>query len=84
MQPHVVENLLAAGTRDTVRSRSMTGKPARQLRTAWTEAWERPDAPPTAADAAPGPALRRGRRTLHARALATARRAARSARSSAA
>ena len=46
-QPHIVENLLAAGTRDTVRSRSMTGKPARQLRTAWTEAWERPDAPPT-------------------------------------
>jgi NAD(P)H-dependent flavin oxidoreductase YrpB (nitropropane dioxygenase family) len=25
----------------------MTGKPARQLRTAWTEAWERPDAPKT-------------------------------------
>ena len=24
---------------------SMTGKPARQLRTKWTEAWERPDAP---------------------------------------
>ena len=23
----------------------MTGKPARQLRTAWTEAWESPDAP---------------------------------------
>jgi NAD(P)H-dependent flavin oxidoreductase YrpB (nitropropane dioxygenase family) len=45
-QPHVVENLLAASSRDTVRSRSMTGKPARQLRTAWTEAWERPDAPP--------------------------------------
>jgi NAD(P)H-dependent flavin oxidoreductase YrpB (nitropropane dioxygenase family) len=46
-QPHVVENLLAATSRDTVRSRAMTGKPARQLRTAWTEAWERPDAPPT-------------------------------------
>jgi NAD(P)H-dependent flavin oxidoreductase YrpB (nitropropane dioxygenase family) len=45
--PHVVENLLAASARDTVRSRSMTGKPARQLRNAWTEAWERPDAPPT-------------------------------------
>ena len=25
----------------------MTGKPARQLRTAWTEAWEREGAPPT-------------------------------------
>ena len=45
--PVVIENLLAAGARDAVRSRSMTGKPARQLRTAWTEAWERPDAPKT-------------------------------------
>ena len=44
-EPWVVENLLAAGFTDTVRSRSMTGKPARQLRTAWTEAWERPGAP---------------------------------------
>lgn len=45
VDPHVTENLLAASSRDTVRSRSMTGKPARQLRTAWTEAWERPGAP---------------------------------------
>jgi NAD(P)H-dependent flavin oxidoreductase YrpB (nitropropane dioxygenase family) len=45
--PVAVDNLLAATSRDTVRSRSMTGKPARQLRTAWTEAWERPDAPKT-------------------------------------
>jgi NAD(P)H-dependent flavin oxidoreductase YrpB (nitropropane dioxygenase family) len=44
-QPFVVDALLKAGTRDTVRSRAMTGKPARQLRTAWTEAWEREDAP---------------------------------------
>jgi NAD(P)H-dependent flavin oxidoreductase YrpB (nitropropane dioxygenase family) len=43
--PWVVDALLAAGTRDTVRSRAMTGKPARQLRTAWTEAWEREGAP---------------------------------------
>src|SRR6202011_1251427 len=43
--PVVVENLLAAGSRDTVRSRAMTGKPARQLRTAWTEAWESDDSP---------------------------------------
>lgn len=43
--PVVVENLLAAGSRDTVRSRAMTGKPARQLRTGWTEAWEREDTP---------------------------------------
>jgi NAD(P)H-dependent flavin oxidoreductase YrpB (nitropropane dioxygenase family) len=40
-------NILAAESRDTVRSRAMTGKPARQLRTAWTEAWEREGAPPT-------------------------------------
>jgi NAD(P)H-dependent flavin oxidoreductase YrpB (nitropropane dioxygenase family) len=45
--PNVVENLLVATSRDTLRSRAMTGKPARQLRSAWTEAWERPDAPPT-------------------------------------
>jgi NAD(P)H-dependent flavin oxidoreductase YrpB (nitropropane dioxygenase family) len=44
-EPWVVDNLLAAGFSDTVRSRAMTGKPARQLRTAWTEAWERSDAP---------------------------------------
>jgi NAD(P)H-dependent flavin oxidoreductase YrpB (nitropropane dioxygenase family) len=43
--PVVVENLLAATSRDTVRARVMTGKPARLLRSAWTEAWERPDAP---------------------------------------
>ena len=37
--------LLAATSRDTVRSKSLTGKPARQLRTAWTEAWEDPENP---------------------------------------
>ena len=41
------QNILAADSRGTVRSRAMTGKPARQLRTAWTEAWEREDAPKT-------------------------------------
>jgi NAD(P)H-dependent flavin oxidoreductase YrpB (nitropropane dioxygenase family) len=30
-----------------VRSRAMTGKPARQLRTKWTEAWEAEGAPKT-------------------------------------
>ncbi|HQV58503.1 MAG TPA: nitronate monooxygenase, partial [Ilumatobacteraceae bacterium] len=30
---------------DAIRARVMTGKPARQLRTKWTEAWERADAP---------------------------------------
>ncbi len=43
--PVVKEKFLAAGSSDTVRSRSLTGKPARQLRTAWTDAWERPDSP---------------------------------------
>jgi NAD(P)H-dependent flavin oxidoreductase YrpB (nitropropane dioxygenase family) len=39
--------LLAATSRDTVRSRSWTGKPARMLRTAWTEAWESAESPGT-------------------------------------
>jgi NAD(P)H-dependent flavin oxidoreductase YrpB (nitropropane dioxygenase family) len=47
MAPPLVEKLLAAGSRDTVRSRALTGKPARQLRTEWTDAWERPDSPGT-------------------------------------
>jgi NAD(P)H-dependent flavin oxidoreductase YrpB (nitropropane dioxygenase family) len=42
-----MEKLLEAGARDTVRSRSWTGKPARMLRTEWTEAWEREDSPGT-------------------------------------
>jgi NAD(P)H-dependent flavin oxidoreductase YrpB (nitropropane dioxygenase family) len=45
--PDALDNLLAATSRDTVRSRAMTGKPARQLRTAWTEAWEGPESPGT-------------------------------------
>ncbi len=45
MAPLVVEKLLEASSRDTVRSRALTGKPARQLRTEWTDAWERPDSP---------------------------------------
>ncbi|MDQ1395931.1 MAG: hypothetical protein QOG64_1190 [Acidimicrobiaceae bacterium] len=47
MTPTIVEKLLEATSRDTVRSRCMTGKPARQLRTGWTDAWDRPDAPGT-------------------------------------
>jgi NAD(P)H-dependent flavin oxidoreductase YrpB (nitropropane dioxygenase family) len=39
------EAYLAATSRDTVRSRSWTGKPCRMLRNAWTDAWEAPDAP---------------------------------------
>jgi NAD(P)H-dependent flavin oxidoreductase YrpB (nitropropane dioxygenase family) len=43
--PVVKDKFLAATSTDTVRSRSKTGKPARQLRSAWTDEWERPDAP---------------------------------------
>ncbi|MCB5910583.1 NAD(P)H-dependent flavin oxidoreductase [Streptomyces pinistramenti] len=39
--------LLAAGPGDTVRSRALTGKPARQLRTEWTDAWDDPSGPGT-------------------------------------
>src|SRR5262249_52913680 len=45
--PVVKEKFLKAQSSDTVRSRGRTGKPARQLRSAWTEAWERPDSPGT-------------------------------------
>ncbi|MBC6460500.1 NAD(P)H-dependent flavin oxidoreductase [Actinomadura sp. HBU206391] len=38
--PVVKAKMLAATSRDTVRSRSRTGKPARQLVSAWTEEWE--------------------------------------------
>jgi NAD(P)H-dependent flavin oxidoreductase YrpB (nitropropane dioxygenase family) len=44
-EPELVEKLLAAGATDTVRSRSLSGKPARQLKTAWTEAWDGPASP---------------------------------------
>jgi NAD(P)H-dependent flavin oxidoreductase YrpB (nitropropane dioxygenase family) len=43
----VSDKLLGATSGDTVRSRAYTGKPARQLRTAWTEAWEAPESPGT-------------------------------------
>jgi len=44
--PAVKRKFLAATSRDTVRSRSLTGKPARMLRTPWTDEWEREGAPP--------------------------------------
>ncbi|MFI6432661.1 NAD(P)H-dependent flavin oxidoreductase [Rhodococcus oryzae] len=43
--------LLAATSSDTVRSRIYSGKPARLLKTKWTEAWSKPGAP----DALPMP-----------------------------
>ncbi|MFP6627398.1 MAG: nitronate monooxygenase family protein [Myxococcota bacterium] len=43
--PVVKKKFLKATSSDTIRSRSLTGKPARQLRSAWTEAWEDPSNP---------------------------------------
>ncbi|MEP2715016.1 nitronate monooxygenase [Pseudophaeobacter sp.] len=43
--PVVKEKMLAASSADTVRSRSRTGKPSRQLVSSWTEAWEGKGAP---------------------------------------
>ena len=40
--PVVKEKFLKATSSDTIRSRSLTGKPARQLRSAWTDAWDDP------------------------------------------
>ncbi len=40
--PVVKAKFLAATSSDTVRSRSRTGKPARQLRSAWTDEWDDP------------------------------------------
>ncbi|MGH7024101.1 MAG: NAD(P)H-dependent flavin oxidoreductase [Caulobacteraceae bacterium] len=42
------EKMIEASSRDAVRTRSRTGKPARQLRSAWTEAWDRDPASPGA------------------------------------
>ena len=41
----VKQKMLAATSRDTVRSRSRTGKHSRQLRSPWTDAWESEAAP---------------------------------------
>ena len=43
--PAQIQQLLDATSRDTVRSRSFTGKPARMLRNRWSEAWENPENP---------------------------------------
>ena len=39
------QTYINATSRDTVRSRSFTGKPCRMLRNDWTEAWEAPGSP---------------------------------------
>ena len=41
----IKSKFLAAGSADTVRSPTRTGKPARQLRTAWHDAWAAPGSP---------------------------------------
>ncbi|MCY3858164.1 MAG: nitronate monooxygenase [Gammaproteobacteria bacterium] len=43
--PVVKEKMLVANSRQTVRSRSRTGKYTRQLRSAWTDAWQAEDSP---------------------------------------
>ena len=41
----MTDAFLRATSSDTVRTRIYTGKPARLLKTKWTEAWEAEDAP---------------------------------------
>ncbi len=43
--PVQMEAYLGASSRDTIRSRSYTGKPCRMLRNDWTDAWARDDTP---------------------------------------
>ncbi|HET9691180.1 MAG TPA: nitronate monooxygenase [Acidimicrobiales bacterium] len=43
--PVVKGKFLRASSADTIRSRSRTGKPARQLKSAWTDEWENPETP---------------------------------------
>ncbi|MEQ8841908.1 MAG: nitronate monooxygenase [Acidimicrobiales bacterium] len=43
--PVVKQKFLDATSADTIRSRSLTGKHARMLKSAWTEEWERTDTP---------------------------------------
>jgi NAD(P)H-dependent flavin oxidoreductase YrpB (nitropropane dioxygenase family) len=43
--PTVKQKFLAASSSDTLRSKSRTGKPARQIRCAWTDEWEGPGSP---------------------------------------
>jgi NAD(P)H-dependent flavin oxidoreductase YrpB (nitropropane dioxygenase family) len=45
--PAQIQTYLDATSKDTIRSRSWTGKPCRMLRNDWTEAWDADDAPDT-------------------------------------
>lgn len=42
------EKMIAASSRDAIRSKGRTGKPARQLRSVWTDAWDRGENSPGA------------------------------------
>jgi NAD(P)H-dependent flavin oxidoreductase YrpB (nitropropane dioxygenase family) len=46
VSPYLQQKFAAARSRDAIRSRSRTGKPARQLRSSWTDAWELDPASP--------------------------------------
>lgn len=39
------QKMIAATSRDTIRSKSRTGKPSRQLKSSWHEAWDGPNSP---------------------------------------
>ncbi|MGE0386826.1 MAG: nitronate monooxygenase [Gammaproteobacteria bacterium] len=39
------QKMVAATSRDTIRSKARTGKPSRQLRSAWHDAWHGPESP---------------------------------------
>ena len=45
LHPRLVPKLLSATSADTVITRSESGKTFRQIRTAWSDEWEAPDAP---------------------------------------
>lgn len=45
--PDIKQRMFEAASQDAVLTRSVTGKPCRTLRSAFTDAWDRPGAPPT-------------------------------------
>jgi NAD(P)H-dependent flavin oxidoreductase YrpB (nitropropane dioxygenase family) len=45
-KPAILRKLLAAGSEDAIICRGDSGKPLRQIRSAWSDAWNAPDAPP--------------------------------------
>jgi NAD(P)H-dependent flavin oxidoreductase YrpB (nitropropane dioxygenase family) len=45
LNTHILKKLLAAGSADTVLTRSHSGKPCRVVRTAWSEEWDAEGAP---------------------------------------